>query len=169
MNIRIEKLAAVEADNERLRTSLVSEEKKSAKIAVTVRELKKELTRSKAQLEGVQDQVASSQLRIHDYYQTEIKSLREELESLGVHVKPATAAPRALPRNEDEEDDELNDVGAFSDTESAGGEENDPDPDGLDDEGTGRGRGTSWGRIFRGNEKEKRERRLSDALDMLPG
>ena len=84
-------------------------------------------------------------------------------------MKPATAAPRALPRSEDEEDGEVNDVGAFSDTESAGGEENDPDPDGLEDEDGARGRGTSWGRIFGGKEKEKRERRLSDALDMLPG
>ena len=50
MNMRIVKLVATEADNGRLRTSLDSEEKKGAKFAATVRELKKELTRSKAQV-----------------------------------------------------------------------------------------------------------------------
>ena len=169
--ISAKELSSANSKAENLTSTLQIEKTKANKLNGIIKELKKELGRSKTQLEGVQQQAAGVQIRTKEYYEGEIRGLREELESLGVHVRNAPSSPKAIASDADDED-----MGAFSDTESLGGEENNSDEDnggeGGDAENNSRTRTSSggWGNFFGGKHKDKkeRERRVSDALEALP-
>lgn len=155
--------AVARADN--LTSTLQISNTKASKLNGIIKELKKELGRSKLQLEGVQQQAATVQIRTKEYYELEIKGLREELESLGVHVRNAPSSPKVIACAEDEED-----LGTFSDEESLGGEEDSEEEGGGEGEKRERTGSGGWGGFFGSKQKEKkeRERRVSDALEGIP-
>jgi len=90
----LEKVGVREAELEALRTTHKGVSRKYQMMENSVKELKKELHRSKTQLEGVQEQSASVQVNLKRFYEAEILGLREELESLGVHVGGEVARGR---------------------------------------------------------------------------
>ena len=167
-----------EAELEALRAEHKSLSKKHQLVENSVKELKKELHRSKVQLDGVQEQSAGVQVNLKRFYEAEIRGLREELESLGVHVGGSGGGGAVRSSFQGE----LLGGDGFSDSEGSGGEEEDEEDEETNkndtsgaDEGGGEGEGEGkekkglFGFFRRESESQKRERRLSNALDMIPG
>jgi len=151
------------------------------KVAATkLKDVRKELGRSKTQLEGVQEQSGRVQINMKEYYSGEIMRLSEELESLGVqNVESGLNGKKGEGVGNDMEDDELSsEEEAAGEEEAAAEEEEERDSGGEGGEnvesvggGAGERRGSFFDRLFVNNEtkvKEARERRLSSALDLVP-
>ena len=151
-------------------------------LEINVKELRKELQRSKAQLEGVVDQSAKVQINIKRYYEGEIRDLREELESLGVHVqekirRTATTSPENVAK---EGDNYINKGGSQQNENDDAEEEiferhactsplNVSAEDSPVKSEEPKGIFKTFFNLGRETEREKREKRLSDALGLIPG
>lgn len=141
----------------------------------------KDLGRTRAQLEGVQEQSGRVQENMREYYSGEIVRLSEELESMGVQVEVGVEGASNLSgAEESDEEAEAEKEGELEEKGEGGGEEEGgSDSSGSEGEGEsakGEGGGTRmtrtpsfFGRLFDKSDQkqEARERRLSSALDLV--